>query len=499
MIATPTLPTTEALLVSGGDARIQPDPVSGVSVYGCRSCPDPALVALGSSTASTISAAGFAAADALRCACADRLSHASAFHVYSEETARLRSELPQLCGLPPTAGIQVVLTASGTDLHLLTAQWIKPGRIITVVPTETGSGVSAALQGHHFNTQTAYGGTFAVGDGLHQGYYTSLVTLSPRDARGDLRATEAVNAEYIAHATEALQAGQRVLLVLTDVSKTALIVPEIAVVRALQQRWPDQIEVLVDACQFRLSAETIASYLLEDWMVALTGSKFIAGPAFCGCLLVPPAVATRYQHEALHPSVGFYSSAADWPADWNASRTLPAAVNYGLLLRWEAAATELRAFQRIPQTCGVDFLRTFANTIHTRIETDACFQALPVRPLVRPQPAAPLSGFWDREQTIFPFLLYQPRAKGVARPLCYDETQRVYQTLLQPTATHTERRFQLGQPVRCGSREGVPVGALRLSVSAPMMVAACREGRLAEIIGNACAALDAVARLVIGN
>ena len=61
-----TLPDTNALLVSGGDARIALDPVSRLSVYGGRPCPDPDLVALGSSTASVISSAGMAAADAPR-------------------------------------------------------------------------------------------------------------------------------------------------------------------------------------------------------------------------------------------------------------------------------------------------------------------------------------------------------------------------------------------------------------------------------------------------
>ncbi len=473
------LPPTEKLLVSGGDTRIQPDPVSGVSIYGCRSRPDPAILAFGSSTASTISEAGFAAADALRRACADQLRLKSAFRVYADETERLRV---QLSGLAPSTGVRVVLAASGTDLHLLVAQWIKPKRTITVVPAETGSGVPAALQGRHFNTSTAYacGSCCTVGDVLHDRSLSDLVTLLPRHPDGSLRSAAALNEEYIQHVTEAVRTGGRILLVLTDVSKTNLIVPDIAILRALKRRWPDQIEVLVDACQFRLSPETITAYIREEWMVGLTGSKFIAGPAFCGCLLVPHAVSERYRKEALHSAVGLYSSAADWPSDWAASCGLPSAVNFGLLLRWEAAITEWEAFRSVPNSFVMDFLRPFAEAVRQRIETDAHMQALPVRPLSRPFGQET----WDGLQTIFPFLLYH------GRPLRHEETLQIYRSLL------SERHIQFGQPVICGQRDGITVSALRLSVGAPMVAAAYRCGQASTLIDKALYALDQVTHCV---
>ncbi len=496
MVATLALPTTECLLISGGDARIQPDPVSGVSVYGCLPHPDPTLIALGSSTASTISAAGFAAADALRNSCAERLRHQSAFRVYADETERLRATLPRLAIAPFSDSVRVVLAASGTDLHLLVAQWLVPNRIITVAPTETGNGVSAALSGRHFNDRTAYGGVFTVGDALHSQCNTSLVTLSPRHPDGELRTTDEFNAEYAAHVDQAVTAGERVLLVLTDVSKTALILPDITLVRSLKGRWPDQVEVLVDACQFRLAPPTIAAYLAEGWMVALTGSKFIAGPAFCGCLLAPHSVSERYRDRVLHPSVGVYSSAADWPSDWSVTRELPESVNFGLLLRWEAAVTELNAFYEVPNRAAADFLRQFGQAVRQHIATDECLQALSVRELSRPWPESGDGELpWDREQTIFPFLLYQPGNDGIARPLGYDETMQIYQAFLHQTQ-QTQPRFQFGKPVPFRQSDGTPIGALRLAVSAPMVVSACRDGKLSQMIGNALAALDEVARFV---
>jgi hypothetical protein len=61
-----------------------------------------------------------------------------------------------------------------------------------------------------------------------------------------------------------------------------------------------------------------------------------------------------------------------------------------------------------------------------------------------------------------------------------------------PQSTGT-RRFQLGQPVVCGERDGQPLSALRLCASARTVVDATRslQGR-AEAVAQAMAALDKV-------
>src|SRR5882762_8413291 len=51
----PSLPPTEALLVAGGDARLDIDPSSGTNRYFCSPSPVAALAAFGSATASIVS------------------------------------------------------------------------------------------------------------------------------------------------------------------------------------------------------------------------------------------------------------------------------------------------------------------------------------------------------------------------------------------------------------------------------------------------------------
>ena len=486
-----TLPETRTLLVSGGDARITLDPASGASMYGCRPCPDPDLVALGSCTASLISDAGFAAASALRQHCVDLLSFHSPSVVYAEQAARLRSDLLACCGLAPANGVEAVLAASGTDLFLLAAQWLKPQCAVMIAPGETGSGVPAALHGKHFNGLAACAGEVPIGT-LVGDWEGDLVALAVRAPDGSLRDAASVDADCAASVSAAAAAGHRVLLVLTDVSKTGLIVPSVDLALAMQRRFPGKVEVLVDACQFRLCAATLRAYLAQDWMVALTGSKFIGGPTFCGALLVPRACAARYRDTLLNAGVNAYSNANDWPPAWRCGHSLPSTSNFGLLLRWAAALAELRTFVAVPEARIAAFLQCFAETVGTRLALDDCFEALPVAPLSRQ--ALRIADAWDAQQSIFPFLIYVPDGAGGRRPLRREETERLQHTLRNPAAG--TRRFQLGQAVACGVRDGVAVSALRLCVSARMLVAACASEGSEHALAGAVAALDEIALLV---
>jgi hypothetical protein len=502
-----SLPDTAALLVSGGDARILLDPVSRLSVYGCGPWPDPDLVALGSSTASSISAAGMAASDTLRQTLLEQLQQlqqsgaddhaaAAAITIYAAHAAQLRIQLLEQCRLLD-AGIAVILAASGTDLHLLASQWLAPQCTVLVADLETGSGMPAALQGRHFNRRSTDGAAVVPGAPLDGDHGASvLVSLAVRNRDGGLIDARVVDAACVAGVDSAAQAGRRVLLVLTDVSKTGLIAPSIETALALKRRWPAQLDVLVDACQFRLAPSTLAAYLAHDCMVALTGSKFLAGPTFCGALLVPPGAAARCRDRPLAGAVGAYSNRADWPAGWLAARSLPLGANFGLLLRWQAALTELRALNAIPVPSIAAFLQRFADALRVRLATDPGLEALPVGPLDRSALGCPPA--WDGQQTIFPFLVLRPvcapEAAGAGAPLPRLQVERLYLQLRAPS--QGRRRFQLGQPVPCITRAGARSSALRLCVSAPMIVDACQGRGVEAVIGDALAALDRIAELV---
>jgi hypothetical protein len=508
-----SLPLTIQLLASGGDARILCDPANGQNQYGCASKPEPNILAFGSSTASTITPQSFDAAERLRL----RLLRAARTEIpsitYARELARIRGELLGLCGLSDFPGLEAIFAASGTDIHLIAGQLagnVTSPDLLTVMidPAETGSGVPAALAGQHFSDCTAHGSQVTPGAPIFGGATSEVALVACRGEDGSPRAATVVDAEVEALVVDAVSAGRRVLLNLVDVSKTGIIAPSICCAMELRQRFPAAVDVLVDACQFRLAPFTVRAYLEQGFWVALTGSKFVGGPAFSGVLLLPDAASKRLRMHILSPAFSAYSARADWPQGWMARHSLNDTENYGLLLRWEAALAELRAFRSLSEADIASFLEAFAARIQRRLTTDSALWPLPV-PKIDRRPLVNIHS-WDNTLTIFPFILrHSAESEHQGAPLTRQETARVYKLLgranidmpdscLSSSMRAIASRYcQLGQPVQCGTYQGVPVSALRLCASVRLIVdAVSKQGRGAEaVIAEALLTLDKSALL----
>jgi len=203
-----------------------------------------------------------------------------------------------------------------------------------------------------------------------------------------------------------------------------------------------------------------------------------------------------------------YSSRADWPMDWDAAASLDQVANFGLLLRWEAALSEIRAFRQIPDEQIIKFLTAFGDAVQAKLRSDPLLEPLPLPSLDR-EPLVSASS-WDHIPSIHPFLIFQPNDAKGRSALDRDQSLRVYQLLQADLSTRKEfggdddeshlasLRCQLGQPVACGHRDGVPVSALRVCVGMRMIVqATANEGRDAQaIIQMALTALDKTTLLV---
>jgi hypothetical protein len=484
---------TADLLVGGGDARLALDGAGAVNRYGCAPRPDPQLADFGSSTASVISTQAFAAADALRARLAREPRQARA-QTYARELDRVRGELKALCGLENSPGVEVVFAASGTDLHLLVRELVGGGPAapllcLGVEPEETGSGVPTALTGRHFSDRAALGEAVEQGEAIGPGG-GEFIAVRARRADGSLRDGHLIEAELDALCLHAAKSGRRVLLTVADVSKTGLISPGLDTVLALRRRFPHSLEVLVDACQFRLSPSTLKAYLDHDLMVAVTGSKFLTGPVFSGALFVPPAVAERLGGRLLRPALRPYSARAEWPEGWIAGRGLNDTANEGLLLRWEAALAELRALRGLDEAQIEAFTGRFAAAVQARLADDPMFEPLPVRALDRGAIGA--GGAWDQTPTVFPFLLReQPRPH--ASFLGVAAAENVFRNLMAGCIGDGPRA-RLGQPVPCGERDGAPIAALRLCNSARLIVEGVADPD--AVIARAMGVLDQTGRIV---
>ena len=454
-------------LVVGGDERILPNDL-GLNRYGCSSAPEPGATGFSSSTASTISPGGFEAArgrlDAL-------LASASARDAYHAGAADVRRRLAWLCGLPADQADNLVLAASGTDLHLIAADLARgdrSGHLLSVMaaPCETGRGVANALRSRRYATASPHGAPAVEGDCLEATASADLVTIPLREADGAVRDAQAVDQDFEAAVAKAMAASGAVLLVLLDVSKTGLVAPSADCAIRLKQRHGAALTVLVDACQFRLSTESLGDYLAEGFLVAITGSKFVGGPPFSGALVLPPGDLERLQRAPLAPALGDYCARADWPAGFVSRSVLPDAQNFGLLLRWAAALHELEAFRMIAADRLRSVLGQIGDVVDAKLASGA-FEAL----------AAPrVERFgrdgWDAAPTLFPFLV-----RGARGLLGAAQTQTLYQGL-------AESRILLGQPVNVGLRDGQPVSALRLGISARQLVQATGSPEGAEALSR---------------
>ena len=488
-----------ALLTSGGDHRIVLDETSRLNRYGCGPSPDPGMTAFGSSTASTISAASFAAVERL----AGRLSEEAASNapgeVYREELGRIRAKMTWLMGLQDIAGLKTILSPSGTDLHrialhLTAAGAASPPLVILPEPYETGSGVIAALGGQVGPAAALRAAMSASGpnDAL---LAPQIMTSPSRAANGALRPVHQIDEDIGVIAAAAARLGRKVLLVMMDVSKTGLITPSFACAQDLKQRFPEQVEVLVDACQLRLAPSTLAAYLKHDFMVAVTGSKFMTGPAFSAALLIPPATAERLQAAPLNKGFAALCARGELPDGWRGAPDLEDRANFGLLLRWEAALEEMRRFTALPPTAVASFFTDFAEAVSEQLSENDAFEAVSVRPLERTGLGAAPS--WDRVQTIFPFLL---KTQGrLATPMETLGVQHMVGVDLGEWSGWdvAARRAQLGQPVHCGRRAGQDLSALRLCLSARIAADALAPGGHgpAAVINEALAVLDKTAWL----
>lgn len=502
------LPSTAQLLQAGGDERIVSKDASRLNKYGYGPVPDGGRSEFGSSTASTISEPAYQAAEQLRACLLKRHRLEPASASYQHELLQIRQELLALCELQDIAGLDVIFAASGTDLHLIASRLFaglaaRPPLVIMMEGTETGSGVEAALGGMHFGSCSPLGLPTRQGELVSSHEGQSLVRVPIRSFNGAPRLLADVHADIERLVEQAMHAAREVLLVSLDISKTGLMAPSPAFAASLKQRWPAKVHVLVDACQFRLANETVKRYLQAGFLVAMTGSKFLGGPSFCGALLVPGATGERLRHLPLPSGLGAYCARAEWPTHWLATDGLADAANLGLLLRWRAALTELRAYRQIPEAHVRHFLKVFSTAITRRIDANPMLERLVTPPLDRG--AFSPDDSWDALPTIFPFALVNPQGPRLPIPLSTEHTLAVYRALPVDMSTQgglvgskvAAMRCQLGQAVACGYRDGQPLNALRMCVSARLIVeATSQRGSGADaVIRRAITAVDKAAAL----
>jgi hypothetical protein len=490
------------LLVRGGDGRLSLDRPRGVNEYGCGPFPSPDIWCFGSSTASPISQAayervGLAREKLMRAAIA--VGFEPAFDARTEE---MREEL-MACLELSAAEVAVAFSPSGTDsqLHALAlARALLGSRLTTIVVAadQTGSGTAFTARGHHFSSRTAADRVVRK-DAPIAGLAGSsialplLATWPQIEARadGDNAVLEAIE--------QAVLGGSAVLLQIMDSSKLGWRAPSEACLDEIGRRWPDRVQIVVDACQMRLSRRRLKAYVDRGYMVLITGSKFFGGPAFSGALLLPAALARSFERgEAVAAGLLDYASRSDWPKGLSTWRSqFESRPNIGQWLRWEAALAEMTAYFGLPAAFRKLALRELGATIASLIA---------LSPSLRPVPSASRTSHAEDEEfaqgTIFPFTV---RRDGVT--LSATDCRLLHRALMRDCGDLFEgypadravaaQRCLVGQPVRIERQGEAPTAVLRLCIGARLVADAwspdervahqnllCTADRLACIIAK---------------
>ena len=501
------LGTAEALMETGGDIRLQRDPVTALNGYGCSHRPRPWAVTFASSTASSSSERGYAAADFLRLQVTARLFAGGRREAVARALGEARAGLGAYFGLGE--GCAVVLAASGTDTELLALALTHMGapdlpvRNILVAPEETGRGVPMAARGVHFAVNTALGADVVCEspvDGFRPD--TAVTNVKLRGAAG-LREAAAVEAEIAAAVAAGIAAGENVLLHGLDLSKTGLLAPRPGFLRALREQHGGTFDLVIDACQARLSPASVRAYLALDAVVLVTGSKFFTGPPFAGAAILPPSIAARLCRETLPAGLEAYFGRDEF-ADCFATVDLPAMGNYGLALRWHAALAEMRAFSRVPAERRARILALFAETVERKVAENPALRLLRRPEVLR----GDWEEEWERRRSIFSFSLRAPHEP--ARHLNPAEARQVYVWLnanlsgvVVGDAAVAARICHIGQPVNLpqfGGEQGVlrvSAGA-RLIAGEPSHLALEEDERIVREMADLAAVFDKI-RLILDN
>lgn len=439
-----------AWLVSGGDSRLALDPATGLNRYFCPPRPTSRLACFASCTASPISPEGWRAAgealDRLRTSfpplARDPLLARDALNTEAATTA---AALGSALGIEDIANI--FLTPSGTDATMLVTGLLTAERrdepLVNVMAaaTETGEGVPLAAAGRHFSDIAAGAGRVQPGErlrGLPAGTQTIHVALRRDD--GTARERDEIDADF---AAAAASAPARPVVHLIEASKTGLHAPHVL---------PRGADVVVDACQGRVSPSRLRDHLLRGWPVLITGSKFYGGPAFCGAVLFPAARLASIDLARLPSGLAAYGHEAG---------SIQPAVNAGTALRWAAALEEIRAFVAEGLAELLAHMRRLAVRVSAWIASTPSLVPISM-------PAGEQDGPREWPHDILTFAVRDPHAPG--RLLGLPELRSLYRDIASDGVL-------VGQPVGVGAT----FGGLRIAIGASTLRDPLIEPRLQRL------------------
>ena len=261
---------------------------------------------------------------------------------YDKLLIQQQKQLKKLIDVSSSNDFDIFYAPSGSDLcyfPIMFSRIINPEKpIFSVVtcPEELGTGSNTAIKGEFFFGTNQFEENVVKNENIHDDVKISQQAFPARDGEGKILNHKA----QILNTIENKSNENQVIANLVIGSKSG-IVDNISMIPRANENcfW------VIDVCQMRTTQKLLNNLLRLNCMVMLTGSKFYQSPPFCGALLVPKTITSKLVNitdEAVEPFLKIFST-SDIPSNHPKLRSkFRHNENYGTLLRWEAAISEMK-------------------------------------------------------------------------------------------------------------------------------------------------------------
>lgn len=467
---------TEYLLMDGGDFRLNIDEIALLNKYGCRPFPRPEAFTFASSTATSVSNFAFDKTDKAR----SILIKNSLKNGFEDTTIQfselLKNNLKNIFGLSDQC--QIIFSPSGTDSALqiaaiTQATSTKEITHILVASDETGSGVPSALNGCHFENNTALNYPVKKGERIDGFRDVNVIEITFRDENGDLKSTNILDEEVFNAISENNKLGKHIVLHVMDQSKLGYQAPSEEMMQRISTLNNISIQVVIDAAQLRLDATDIQNYLKRGFIVSTTGSKYFTGPPYSGALILPENV-SKLIHSAkksLPKGLTKYYNRSDWPTSWNCSNDLSEGYNYGSYMRWNCAIVEMDRYFKTPILYRNMGIEMFCNFIEDSIKEASFLEPIYGDEMKKKSYNSKEFGIRNI-RTIFPFFILNNK-----EVLPVDKVKKLYVLLNSDISDHFKetsldiirlagQKCHIGQAVNVKYSNDIQSAILRISLGA---------------------------------
>jgi len=418
---------------------------NGMTKYGCKPYPYPHL-SYSSCTASTISLEAFTLVENFY----KRFNKDN----YINEFQNIRDDLRKIIGLKDD--VDIVLASSGTDLEMIPYIFIpfySKVKNIVIAPNEVGSGTMLAVEGRIFsNMDKKYG--YKKGDRLEDfdKYNIEITAIDIRNENGKI-----IDDEVVLRNIEKELIRDYNIVHLVYHSKTGLIKPNIDDFFKLITPNEKNI-VVIDACQFRLSRESINEFLDKGCIVFITGSKFFRGPTFSAAALIPSNLRdiAAFRKDIVR-GLNVLFDRELFPKRWKSIDEFKYGNNLGLLLRFKASIFEMQLFNSVSKDRIKDSIKIF-NEVMMEIEKE--YKDFVI-----------YSDFLDTQN--YDLLMSNSILTfGFKDKISFEESKKIYQKLISTDWLNDKFSYpiHLGQPVKVKKDNNKWLGSLRIALSSNFFV-----------------------------